>query len=278
MKNKLFYLMILILMARTVAGATISNALLHVDFSDADGTLAVTDLRTKYTWRQTWLENDAALRQRVVATDAKLRTLQLECGLAGVTHAGKKAVAPFRITARLHPTRPDLELTFAGDGRWWSAAYPYVFARDGAEVYNLFPHCEGMLVPVRRNHPDWIELPGHDHYGGVHSYLMCLGLVDLATTEGVLTLLPDIESTSLNWRETAGIVAPQIVWTPNKGAFDRSYHITWSFSDRGGYVALAQRYRQFFAEAGLHRTLREKVEALPAVKNLAGAPIFWAMA
>ena len=179
---------------------------------------------------QAWVEDDPACRQRVVVVDEAQRQLTLDCGLAGVSRDGKKAVAPFRLSVKLHATRPDLEVsfTFAGDGQWRQAAYPYVFVRDGEEVYNLYPHGEGLLVPVRRNHPDWLELPGYDLYGGVHSYLMCLGLVDLASGEGLLTLLPDIESTSLGWREVGGIVAPQVLWTPNKGAFDRPYHITWS--------------------------------------------------
>jgi hypothetical protein len=184
------------------------------------------------------------------------------------------------MSVNLHATQPDLEVTFAftGDGRWRQAAYPYAFRRDGVEVYNLYPHCEGMLVPVHRNHPDWLELPGGDLYGGVHSYLMCLGLVDLGTGEGLLSLMPDIESTAKAWREVGGLVLQQIVWTPNKGSFDRPYHVTWSFSDKGGYVSLARRYRQFFAEAGLHRTLREKAAENPAVNNITGAPMFWAIA
>jgi hypothetical protein len=121
-------------------------------------------------------------------------------------------------------------------------------------------------------------LPGGDLYGGVHSYLMCLGLVDLGTGEGLLSLMPDIESTAKAWREVGGLVLQQIVWTPNKGSFDRPYHVTWSFSDKGGYVSLARRYRQFFAEAGLHRTLREKAAENPAVNNITGAPMFWAIA
>ena len=215
-----------------------------------------------------------------MTVDEAQRQLTLDCGMEGITHDGKKAVASFRLLVKLHATRPDLELsfTFFGDGQWRQAAYPYAFARDGTAVYNLYPHGEGMLVPVRRNHPDWLQLPDGELYGGVHSYLMCLGLVDLGSGQGLLTLLPDIESTCLRWREVGGVVAPQIIWRPSKGLFDRPYHITWSFSDHGGYVALAQRYRQFFAEAGLHRTLREKAEAIPAVKNLAGAPIFWAIA
>jgi hypothetical protein len=280
MRRTFFGGAILILTSRVLFAAALSNGLVRIDVSDDDGALTVTDLRTNHTWRQAWVEKAPECRQRVVAFDEAGRQITLNCGLAGIPHGGNKAVAAFRLSVKLHAKRPDVEVefSFTGDGKWRQAAYPYVFTRDGEKVYNLYPHCEGMLVPVRRNHPDWLALPDGELYGGVHSYLMCLGLVDLSGGEGLLTLLPDIESTALRWRDVGGITAPQIIWQPSKSVFDRPYHITWTFSDGGGYVAMAQRYRQFFAEAGLHRTLREKAEVIPTVKNLAGAPIFWAIA
>ena len=184
----------------------------------------------------------------------------------------------------LHISRPDVEFVFAfpGGGPWRQAAYPYVFARDGAEVTNLYPHGEGMLVPVRKSDPDWLAIPDGDLYGGVHSYLMCLGLVDMASGEGLLTLLPDIEATLVRWRDVPQngqtIVAPQYVCQTNKGVFDRLWRMSFCFSDSGGYVALAQRYREFFAAAGLRKTLQEKAAINPAVAEIASAPIFWAAA
>ena len=151
MQPKLFCLTVLLLLSPAVDAATISNGLLRVEVSDDNGALTVTDLRTKQTWRQAWVEDDSTCRQRVAAVDEAQRQLVLDCGLAGVGRDGKKAVAPFRLCLKLHATRPDLEvsLTFAGAGQWRQAAYPYVFVRDGAEVYNLYPHAEGLLVPVR---------------------------------------------------------------------------------------------------------------------------------
>ena len=145
-----------------------------------------------------------------------------------------------------------------------------------------YPHGEGMLLPARKSDPDWLALPDGDLYGGVHSYLMCLGLVDEPTGQGLLTLLPDVEATLVRWRDVpvAGqtIVAPQYICRSNKAALDRPWRMTFCFSDRGGYVALAERYREFLAAAGLHKTLREKAAVNPAVAEIAGAPIFWAAA
>ena len=107
--------------------------------------LVVTDLRTKKTWRQAWLEKDIGLQHRLATLDAKERLLTLECGLAGITATGKPGLVPALVTIRLHPTRPDVECTIEPTkaGRWRQAAYPYGFVRDGAGVSNLFPHAEG---------------------------------------------------------------------------------------------------------------------------------------
>jgi hypothetical protein len=46
--------------------------------------------------------------------------------------------------------------------------------------------------------------------------------------------------------------------------------------DHGGSVAMARQYRRFFADLGLHKTLREKAADNPAVQGLAGTTFFWA--
>lgn len=258
------------------------NSRIHVMLSEQDGTISVTDLRTNRVWRQVRVETEAAPAQKIVAFDVQRNEFRLECGMVGTRTDGKRDVVPAQITLRVPPNGSDVELTVRWDTTesWRQAAYPYIFVRDGERVSNLFPHCEGMLVPVRKSDPDWLALPDGDFYGGVHSYLMCLGLVDEASGEGLLTLLPDIEATLLKWRDVPvndqTVVAPQFVCRANKGKFDRPWRFTHCFSDQGGYVALARRYREFFAAQGLHKTLRDKARENPAVHEILGAPIFWA--
>jgi len=257
---------------------------LRVEVSEKDGSLTITDLRNKRVWQQHRVETDEALKQKVVGFDPTQSEITLECGFAGIRADGRHAVVPARITLRLPRTTSDVEMIVHVDSKdqWLQAAYPYVFVRDGERVSNLYPHCEGLLVPVRKDSPDWLALPDDELYGGVRSYLMCLGLVDESSGEGLLTLLPDIEATSLKWRDVPQgnqtVVAPQFICRTNQGLFDRPWRMTFSFSDSGGYVALAERYREFFVAQGLHKTLREKAVENPAVHEIAGATIFWANA
>ena len=264
------------------AETLLTNEFLNVAVNPQNGAITVTDRRNHFIWNQTLLETNSAYRQHVIFTAPQEREIQFECTLHGLTRDGKERPATFRVVARLAAGRPDLELSFTlkNEGEWRQAAYSYNFSLNSNHAYNLYPHGEGMLVPVLRQHPDWIALPNDYLYGGTLSYMMCLGLVEISSGTGLLTLLPDIESTKIEWRNVPGqggeIVVPQVIWEANKYRFDRTYTLTYSFSNQGGYVALAKLYRMFFAEKGLHRTLREKAAINPAVNNIAGAPVFWA--
>ncbi len=272
--------------ARVEAQGVFCTASARVEISLADGALSLSDTRTGRVWKQTRVEEDAVFRQELAAFFPERNEIHLTCTLAGVRADGRRAPVPARIVVHVEEDRPELSLTFVfgadarSAGAWRQAAYPYVMARDGERVSNLFPHGEGMLVPVRKSDPDWIALPDGDHYGGVHSYLMCLGLVDEANGEGLLTLLPDIEATLLKWREVPvaeqTVLAPELVCRSNRGDFDRAWHFSYCFSPGGGYVALAKRYREFFAALGLHKTLRQKAGENAAVHEILGAPAFWA--
>ena len=272
------------LAAVTVLAAppTLVNDALRIEVAPEDGSLIVTDLRTQQQWRQVWLEKEGTLQQKIVVENPTAREWTLECGMAGTRADGKPAMAPAKLTLRLHATQADVDLvleSLAPEG-WRSMRYPYAFVRDGERVSNLFPHCEGMLVPVRKADPDWLALPDGSLYGGVHAYCQCLGLLDEATGQGLLTILPDIESTDLRWRDVPvgdqKVVAPQFVIPANLGTFDRPWRMTLCFHDRGGYVAMAKRYRQFFAAAGYHKTLAAKAAENSAVNDLAGTTVFWA--
>ena len=47
------------------------------------------------------------------------------------------------------------------------------------------------------------------------------------------------------------------------------------FSDHGGYVALANKYREYLGRQNRFRTLADKTKEKPAVARLRGAPAMW---
>lgn len=262
----------------------ISNTVLRVQITPDTGVLEVTDLRNRQQWTQTLLEDSGAFNQKLIRCDEDRRTLYMTCTMAASSKSGQVAPLPFDLTVCLRPDSPAVELTFktAATGMWRQAAYPYAFLRREKGMCNLYPHAEGLLIPVHRNDPGWLRLPDGNFYSGVKSYLACLGLVDLQSGQGLLTILPSVESTHIKWWDVPGAggdaVVPQIVWSANKYRFDRPYQVIYTFSDAGGYVALARQYRDWFAAQGLRKTLKEKAAENPTLEQIAGAPVFWTSA
>lgn len=272
------------LLAQENPAALISNSVLRIQMTPNAGVLEVTDLRNRQKWTQTLLEDSNMFHQKLVRCDKNNKTLHLTCSMAASSKNGEIVPLPFDLTVCLRPDSPAMELTFetSDTNMWRQAAYPYAFLRRDEGICNLYPHAEGMLIPAHCNHPDFLKLPDGNLYGGTKAYLACLGLLELKSGQGLLTVFPSVESTHLKWCEVAddggNITVPQVIWFSNKYRFDRPYKIIYSFANEGGYVALARQYRAWFTSQGLRKTLKEKAKENPTLEKIAGAPIFWTCA
>jgi len=58
---------------------------------------------------------------------------------------------------------------------------------------------------------------------------------------------------------------PRISWRASKLRFERPLVATFTFSDRGGYVALARHYQRHFKRWGFYKTLRQAIWLLGMV-------------
>jgi hypothetical protein len=63
------------------------------------------------------------------------------------------------------------------------------------------------------------------------------------------------------------LVSP--TWLPSKGKWNSKYSIGYKFTT-GGYVGLAKAYRQYAIDKGIFKSLKEKMQANPALKNMLG--------
>ncbi len=72
-----------------------------------------------------------------------------------------------------------------------------------------------------------------------------------------------------------GIVAPRMVWNASKQEFRYPRRLIYHFSPRGGYVALAKRYRAYAKELGILVPFSEKLKKNPNIARLFGAPDIW---
>ncbi|MEI8234666.1 MAG: glycoside hydrolase [Verrucomicrobiota bacterium] len=274
--NKFFLLALAGCFSLCISRACANAPTIHFSVNEKTGAIVLKDLRNGRTWEQVLLADQPA--QRLISYDAKSGIAELECKMSGILRTGKKQEEPVRVTAKLDPVRPEVELTFifSGTGEWRQADYPYAFTMEEEDACNLYPHGEGMLVPVKRSNPDWIPIMSDLYYGGIHSFMACFGVLEPKSGIGIFTLLPSIESTMVTWSESAGgRTVAEFGWRPNKNVFDRPYKMIVSLYDKGGYVAMAKRYREWFADNGMRRSLDEKARQNPDINQLAGTTVFW---
>ena len=226
------------------------------------------------------------LNQRSVrfAIDGPGRKLHWTTTLPGIRKEDKEDkwdAADFGLELTLDAHQPDLRLTFVPQvrGPWREVFYPRCFAVASEDASLVFPHCEGVLIPLRRDRPGFIHLPKDNIYSGYGPYCACLGLVRLNRGDGLLLSFetPDAalyEMTDATF-DGAPVSIPRLSWRASKLRFDSPLAVTFTFSDRGGYVALAKHYQRHFKRWGYYKTLEQKAAENATVRQMAGAAVFW---
>jgi hypothetical protein len=99
------------------------------------------------------------------------------------------------------------------------------------------------------------------------------GATDGAAGWMAIVETPDDAAVSIPRRDGLLALAPE--WQAQRGQFGPERAIRYGFFDRGGYVAMAKRYREYARQTGLFKTLTDKCKAIPAVDLLVGAVNVW---
>ena len=254
-----------------------------------DGRLSVTDKRTGVAWRQVemplpWLKLENPKGQPCrFEIDSTGRKLRWSAALPGIRKGDQDSWQPaeFGFELSLDAKQPDLRLTFLPriQGKWREVFYPRCFALTTDDACLVFPHCEGALLSLRRDRPGFIRLPKDDIYSGYAPYCACLGLVRMNAGDGFLVAFETPEAALYGMTDITvdglPVSLPRLSWRASKFRFDRPLAVTFTFSDRGGYVALAKHYQRHFQRWGYSRTLREKRVDNPAVERLIGGGVYW---
>jgi hypothetical protein len=249
-----------------------------------DGRLSVTDKRTGVTWSQVELPLPGVTIEAPKASsrrcDVVARKLSWSAALPGIRKGAPDSWQPaeFAFELTLDAEQPDLRLTYVPKvrGEWREVFDPRCFAFASDDACLVFPHCEGALIPFR---PGPIRLPKDNIHSGYGPYCACLGLVRMDAGDGLLMAFETPESALYEMTDvTIGgtpVSLPRLSWRADKLRFSRPLAVTLTFSDRGGYVALAKHYRRHFRRWGYARTLREKQAENPAVERLIGGAVYW---
>jgi hypothetical protein len=246
----------------------IENQLLSVRFDPAGGTLSVTDRRTNRTWEQKKIERD------VVLTDAQVHDNTLRLSLWDIAD-------DLQLTADLTlvPDRPELKLSIDGKGPMTHVLdYPQAFA-SGEHAWIILPMNEGIMFPASDASVKPTSLVC---YGGHGICMPWYGVTDAAADgtgnggAGMMTIVqsPDDADVFMDRRRGTNLCVYPL-WEPTRSQFGYARKLTWVFLDKGGYPAMAERYRDFAQSAGLVKTLAEKQKANPNVDLLIGAANVW---
>jgi hypothetical protein len=232
---------------------------LQVVLETARGSLRVVDRRTG----QTWVQRPG--RPELWVRDAKLRDGDIEARVVD-----PQSVWEFSIRLRLESERPELVVELSGEGPLARPlAFPYPF-QSGKGTFLVMPVNEGMSYPV-----DDSSLPEMQYilYGGHGLCMPWWGVTD--GEHGMMAIVETADDASVRVPRLDGRLCLAPLWDPQKGLFGPIRRIRYIFLDRGGYVAMAKRYREHAKATGLLKTLEQKRAENPNVDRLIGAVNVW---
>ncbi|MBM4046855.1 MAG: hypothetical protein FJ279_17255, partial [Planctomycetes bacterium] len=253
---------------------TIESQTVRVAFDQSTGRFDILDLRTQQRWPQTPL---AASLPVVEPAERSADGRRLQARLktsAGTVELTLSLEEPAEVLVTLRPILP---------GRRATLAYPNPLLPSSENAEFVMPADEGVLLPVTS--VDFPRVLGNYSYQQ-HGFLMpWFGLVE--GERGLMALAETPDDVQFNvgktqWRPeprqvgveaSAGmpVLTPGVVWLSSRDDLRYERRVRFCVLDRGGYVAMAKRYRKFLVDSGRFRTLAEKAKELPNVGKLLGA-------
>jgi hypothetical protein len=220
--------------------ARLENAVLRIELSTADASLRVLDKRDNLTFRQ-----DVRPGYRVDPGSIRITSSSLSGRVSS-------ANGPLSLTIDLPPgTEPGFALKIESNNLRYVAApeYPFHFLAPGANwSYVQNTSGEGLLLPLDGS----TKIREPYTWSGSQPWW---GLTDLI--HGLAVRLDSFcNPLSHGGRDTGPVYALPM-------------QINYRFFDRGGYVALAKSYREYFLRTHPElRPLSERIAKRPAIGNL----------
>jgi len=237
---------------------TVKNRFLRLDFNVSECTLSVTDLRNGKEWKQFPFSSSTILEVRKSGNGFTIRLLE------------NQTVIPLSAEFRPDPEKPEFTITLSGKGEMPRAVRlpPPFRTRNGD--FLIMPVNEGIAYPVddRTLKPMWYHL-----YGGHGLCMAWYGVTNGGSGFMTMVETPNDAAVAVPRRKGLLCLAPE--WLPQKRRFGYPRRLRYVLFDRGGYVAMAKRYRQRSKRTGLFKTLSDKRKENPSVDLLVGAVNVW---
>lgn len=256
----------------------LENKLLKVEIEPQEWRFVIEDKRTGRCW-----ETFAAGRQ-IAVTSVRVVSGGLGAEFGGVY---LPANVPVRLRIGLENDAPEfsLQVRLPEDTPMplWAAqleAQPALHG-GGSGAGVVVPLGEGFLFGEGDREVPTLLMQLGD---GAGLTMPWAGVVDMTSGAAAMWFTRDEDDAlaRLYWHEgkgrdgsTLGGNAVNLAWMSQKGRWGYDRTVRYWFADKGGYVALAKRYRREAAEMGKFVTLAEKQKKLPQLARFRGAPIGW---
>lgn len=249
------------------SAVALSNRLMSVRLNPEDSSLSLYDLRNGHHWEPA----AASESWRAVEILSRGYTLEwkLTDELGDIQWMARLELERDRAEARLVVSSP------ASDHAPMlrSLAYPPPLRPTPSRACELIvPLNEGVGFPTDDPAVPSMHLIAYGGHG------ICMSFAGLTDGEAACMMLfetPDDAAVRLERYAGQMLIVP--VWDAQRGAFGYPRALRFVLFDRGGYVAMCQRYRQWAQERGTLVTLKQKLARNPNVERLAGAANVWFM-
>jgi hypothetical protein len=238
---------------------TLSNSSLIVSLNVSNATLSVVDRRTDRHYEQ------KPIPDLFVIADANLSANRIDYSLLD-----PMTDAVYKTSVRLDGDQPEFTVELAGGGELRrSLRYPYPFV-TGTGSRLIVPMNEGISYPVEDESIREMRLIAYGGHG------ICMAFWGVTEGEGgQMTILETSDDATIRIARNESLlyIAPE--WDAQHGRFGYTRRLRYVFFERGGYVAMAKRYRAYAQKIGLFKTLEQKRQENPNVDRLIGAVNVW---
>ena len=250
-------------------GFVLRDAALDVQFICQTASFAVTDRRTGRVWTSAGYADKSIL---IGAEQPDEKTLRLtlwdvftQSDYYCVVRLEQEGVLSFELDAE----KPAYEKPFFA----LNTFPPHLRTDFEAGKLIFCTRSSGNYIDQTDDHPHWQEMPV---YGNLSMDMPWIGVMDEDTGEGLMVLVESPADAHIVMEQDAsGRNWPHLYWLASMDTFRYPRRLSYRFSPNGGYLSLAEMYRQYAQETGKLLTLEEKADRKPNTRLLKGAPKLW---
>ena len=266
----------------------IQNESLSFEADSALNTLVIKDARTKRTWTAdlTHCISDAVITKWGPLDQAKFDAFSITNIAQLDEHKIQIAVKEAQtgkarsMIVTLNGPNVSFEVSTENVGAPFAAlGLPPMFTTDMKAGYLTF--CDRSSGVLKKQDDTGV---GYNEtmltvYGNTNCMnIPLIGLFDQVAGDAMMMQIESPLDANVRLSRKGGLIWPEPVWQCSMGKFAYPRRVTYRFIDKGGYVKMAELYREYQKERGMLKTLEEKARDRPMVKRMKGSPILWAEA